>query len=285
VIFPGIRGAVENIIAQEISDFGLELVEPTPAICSAVGIGQNECFPGTGAGIKMLIGNELDFSLSSRPLKSAERNMGLDEEAVAIDALVFVGNPDLDIDYLKEEEIKDIYVGSGPITWNKYGSIQDQEITSYSRIPGTSGTVDYFIETVLDEEQFGQDRVVYVGTTTKGIRNVAGNQGGIYFGSATEVVGQCKIRPFKIYNENLQMYIAPYDGTYVLPSQCPSRRNRLDVEAIRNKDYPLTRNLYVVFKVGDSRSRQVGKAYAQLLLTKQGQTAVQAAGYIKYRRD
>jgi phosphate transport system substrate-binding protein len=45
----------------------------------------------------------------------------------------------------------------------------------------------------------------------------------------------------------------------------------------------MTRNLYVAFKQDQGRSQQAGQAYANLLLSDQGQKLLQEAGFVPLR--
>ena len=78
-------------------------------------------------------------------------------------------------------------------------------------------------------------------------------------------------------------YIAPYQDPFVLPSECPGKRNKLNIEAFQSGKYPITRNLFVVVKQNDQIEQQAGVAYANLLLTEQGQELIFQAGFVKIR--
>ncbi|MHC5827397.1 MAG: phosphate ABC transporter substrate-binding protein, partial [Nostoc sp.] len=66
----------------------------------------------------------------------------------------------------------------------------------------------------------------------------------------------------------------------VSPDQCPRQRNQLNTQAITNGSYPMIANLFVVIKQNKGREQQIGDAYANLLLTDQGQKAIQQAGFV-----
>jgi phosphate transport system substrate-binding protein len=79
------------------------------------------------------------------------------------------------------------------------------------------------------------------------LQKLAGNLGGIYYSSAPEAVPQCSIRALPLGRTQGQ-YIAPYQESFVLPSECPGKRNKLNIEAFLLRKYPITRNLFVVVK-------------------------------------
>lgn len=49
------------------------------------------------------------------------------------------------------------------------------------------------------------------------------------------------------------------------------------------EQYPITRLLYVIVKQNGTEEQLAGKAYADLILTKQGQQLISQAGLIKMR--
>jgi phosphate transport system substrate-binding protein len=52
---------------------------------------------------------------------------------------------------------------------------------------------------------------------------------------------------------------------------------------IKTGQYPITRRLFVIIKENGQLDEQAGNAYAQLLLTDQGQTLISKAGFVKIR--
>lgn len=241
--------------------------------------------PGSGTGIQMLLDDELDFSQSSRQIKEkefqeAEQNgYTLKQIPVAIDGIAIAVNHDLDIQGLTLEQLTGIYTGK--ITnWSQVGGT-DLKITPYSRRVEDGGTVEFFVEEVIKSDfssnvQFSQD-------TTTGLQQVASDPGGIYYASAPEVVGQCTIKPLPI-GITSDNFVAPYSPPYVDPANCPRYRNKLNVDAFQNEDYPITRQLYVVVKENGKIQEQAGKAYANLLLTVEGQKLIERAGFVRLKR-
>jgi phosphate transport system substrate-binding protein len=241
--------------------------------------------PGSGSGIRMLLDNQLAFSESSRPLKEAEyqqaeqRGFRLQEIPVAIDGIALAINPDLNVEGITLAQLKDIYTGK--ITnWNQVGG-PDRAITPYSRRPEEGGTVEFFVNNVLGGETFGSV-VTYIPTTTQALREVAANPGGLYYASAPEVVDQCTIRPLPL-GRKANEFVPPYQPPRVLPEQCPNRRNHLNASAFQSGAYPITRRLFVIVKQNGQIDQQAGEAYANLLLTNQGQELIAKAGFVRIR--
>jgi phosphate transport system substrate-binding protein len=66
-------------------------------------------------------------------------------------------------------------------------------------------------------------------------------------------------------------------------SQCPQQRNKLNVTAFQNGTYPITRQLFVIVKQNGQSDQKAGEAYANLLLTTQGQELISKAGFVRIR--
>ncbi|MDM7327636.1 MAG: PstS family phosphate ABC transporter substrate-binding protein [Thermosynechococcus sp. Uc] len=268
-----IRRDVDPLLQAAWPNFRLRYVDPPTGT------------PGSGSGIRMLLNNQLSFAQSSRPLKDEElakaaaQGIQLAAIPVAIDGLAIAVNPRLGIPGLTVQQIADIYTGK--ITnWQQVGG-PSLKIIPFSRHPEDGGTVQYFIEEVLGKQPLS-NTVVIVRDTTDGLRRVAATPGGIYYASAPEVVGQCTIHPLPLGQQKDQ-YVPPYQEPYVPPERCPQQRNQLNYRAFQEGTYPITRRLFVIAKEGNSPDAQAGRAYADLLLTDQGQAAIKKAGFVRLR--
>lgn len=267
-----IRTQADAAIETALPKFQLRYTNPTTGA------------PGSGTGIKMLLTNQLAFSQSSRAVKDKEyqqaqqRGFKLEEIPVAIDGIAIAVNPKLNIPGLTLTQLKDIYTGK--ITnWQEVGG-ENQKIVPFSKI-SEGGTVEFFVNNILEKEKFGQN-VEKISTTTEGLRKVAQNKGGIYYASAPEVVGQCGIKPLPIGRTQSSL-IPPYKEPYIPPSDCPQKRNQLNVDAFRSDEYPMTRRLFVVVKKNNQIDEKAGVAYANLLLTDRGQKLISEAGFVRIR--
>jgi phosphate transport system substrate-binding protein len=69
----------------------------------------------------------------------------------------------------------------------------------------------------------------------------------------------------------------------VPPEACPGQRNRINSEGLRSGDYPLTRRLFVILREDGSVDQQAGEAYANLLLSQQGQDLLAQSGFVPIR--
>ena len=267
-----IRKEVDSQIKTTLPKFQLRYTHPITGT------------PGSGSGIKMLLNNQLAFSQSSRAVKDKEyqqaqqRGFKLQEIPVAIDGIAIAVNPNLKIPGLTLPQLKDIYTGK-VTNWQEVGG-KNLSVIPYSRTLAAGGTVDFFHEHILESENFGSN-IEFVVDTTEGLRKVTQNEGGIYYASAPEVVGQCTIKPLPIGRTS--NFIPPYKNPFIPPSQCPKKRNKLNTEAFKSGKYPITRRLFVVVKKNGQIDEKAGVAYADLLLTDEGQKLISKAGFVRIR--
>ncbi|NEQ22114.1 MAG: PstS family phosphate ABC transporter substrate-binding protein [Microcoleus sp. SIO2G3] len=267
-----IRSTIDPQMTAAFSNFQLRYTDPVS--------GQ----AGSATGIRMLLDNQLAFAQSSRSFSAQEnqeaqqRGFALKAIPVAIEGIAIAVHPDLNLPGLTIEQLRGIYTGT--ITnWSQVGG-PNLPITAFSRRVEDSGTVEFFVENVLGGTSLGAS-VRSIGTTTEALRAVASDRGGIYFASAPEVVGQCTVKPLAIGRQAGQ-FVAPYQGEIFLSPQCPGQRTQLNIDALRN-NYPLTRQLFVIVKQNGQADQQAGEAYANLLLTSQGQDLLRQAGFVPIR--
>ncbi len=222
---------------------------------------------GSGVGIKDLIDGNIDVAQASRQMKSteiaaAEAN-GIEavEFSVAIDGIAIVVNAANEVDSLTMEELRGIY--NGTITnWNQVGGA-DQAITAYGR-QTTSGTYEFFFETVMHKEDFSQEVSQETGNSaiaTK-VKNDAGGIGYIGIGYANQATG-VSIVPLG----------ADADSEAFLPT---------DEGAVYSGDYPLSRHLYV-YTAGTPDGAV--KQWVEYILSDAGQQIVADTGFYKLDAD
>jgi phosphate transport system substrate-binding protein len=268
-----IRKDVDSVLESQCPRFVLRYTQPPSGQAGSV------------TGLRMLIDNQLAFSQSSRSVKAEEnaeakqKGFSLKEIPVAIDGIAIAVNHDLNIPGLTVAQLKNIYTGK--ITnWQQVGG-PNLPITVYSRSKESGGTVEFFVENVLNKENFAAN-VSYVDTTTEAVRKVATNPGGIYYASAPEIVPQCIIKSLPLGRTSNQ-FVPPYQEPFVPPSECPNKRNRLNSKAFSSGDYAITRNLFVIVKQNGQTDQQAGEAYANWLLTPQGQELIEKAGFVRIK--
>jgi len=268
-----IRLTIDPAIQAARPEFRLRYVEPTGDT------------PGSSTGIRMLIDGRVAFTQSSRPIfdqelnRAQQRGFQLEQIPVAIDGLAIAVNPNLNIPGLTLEQLRSIYTGK--ITnWQQLGG-PDLPIQPFSRPISDGGTVELFVQDNLGGQPFGPS-VKFVSTTTQALRKVADSPGGIYYASAPEVVPQCTIKPLPL-GRDLGKFVPPYQEPFVPLSQCPGKRNQLNIEAFQTGQYPITRNLFVIVKQNGQIEQQAGEAYANFLLTGQGQQLITQSSFVRIR--
>lgn len=270
-----VHGTVNDAIANAFPDYQLRYTLPSTAA------------PGSGTGIKMLLDGQLSFSESSRPLKDNEyasaeqRGFKLEQVAAALDGIALAVHPELNVDGLTVEQIQDIYTNK-VTNWSELGG-PDLPITAYSRSPEAAGTAKYFLDSIVDSETYGAN-VVFVENTTIGVRQVLDDKGGIYYASAPEIVNQCSIYAIPVAPQNQpDTFVPPFADTWRTGQACLNQANTVNKPAFRNGDYPLTRRLFVVVKADGSTDEAAGRAYVNMLLSSEGQTLIEEAGFVGIR--
>lgn len=208
--------------------------------------------PGSTTGIKMLLDNQISFAQSSRSLNDEEwkkdkerEDFKLKQIDVVRDVIAIVVHHDLNISNLTRKELRGIYTGK--ITdWSQVGG-PNRKITPYSRPEAASGTTKHFKENVLEGQGFGPN-VQYLPDTTT-IQKIIGksDSGGIYYLTPSEI-SKSLVKPLRING----------------------------IESTQAK-YPIDRRLFVIIREDDTRDAKIGKAYVELLLTKEGQDLIKKA--------
>lgn len=253
-----------NKIQQAHPRFILTYTEPTPPEK-----------PGSGSGIRMLIDGQLSVVQSSRSLKDEEfakakdRGFALEQVPVAIDGIAIYVNPQLSIPSLTLTQLKNIFTGK--ITnWKEVGGA-DLPIIPISRDPKDGGTPEFFEEKVMAKEKFAPTAQPYARDPTDSLRKVGSTPGGIGYATAAEVCNQSTVRTLPIAKETGQSPVNACNGQQV---------NKDDFA----KDaYPITRRLFVIIRRDGKLDEQAGVAYANLLLSQEGQQLVEQAGLVPLR--
>jgi len=268
-----IRQLVDSQIQNARPELQLRYVEPINSS------------PGSGSGIRMLLDGQLDFAQSSRPLTTTEyttakqRGFTLEQRQVGIDGIAVVVNPSLKVPGLTIDQLQQIYLGQ--ITnWKEVGG-PDLPITPFAQRPQDADTIIFSDNKDLQNQAFSS-QVQYVYSTTEALRKLSKTPGGLYYASARTVVPQCSVKSLPVGHTPTRL-IPPYREPKVPTQECLHKRNQVNTEAIKNGSYPLTTNLFVIIKHNNGREQQAGEGYARLLLTDQGQKAIEQAGFIGVR--
>lgn len=234
---------------------------------------------GSGLGIQKLIDggqDGLDFAISSRKVSSEESSKAknkLKEIPIIKSGLAVVVHPKLPIKALTKEQLSKIF--SGEIdNWKQAGVAEDIPINFYMRTDNSASNDEF--RRILEIIDFGKN-INYVKNTSEAVQKIAMVPGAIFVGPISDVVPQCRIKILPIINKAGKTFYPYQQKNFVSPEQCrPGKRNRVNIEAIYSDDYPLPVTLYVVVKQNGQRQEQAGQAYANLLLTAQGQQIIRS---------
>ncbi len=235
---------------------------------------------GSGIGIEKLIDggqDGLDFALSSRDVSSEEQFKAKKKlftlKAIPVfkSGLAVAVNPNLAINTVTKEQLSKIF--NGKINnWRQAGALIDIPITFYVRGGNSTSTNDF--RKSLEIIDFGE-KINYVNSTSEGLQKITKEPGGIFVGPISDIVPQCGVKTLPIVNTEGKSFYPYQQQNFVSPAQCrPGKRNRVNIEAIYSGEYPLPVIFYVVVKQNAQREQQAGQAYANLLLTKQGQEMI-----------
>jgi phosphate transport system substrate-binding protein len=190
---------------------------------------------GTGGGFEKFCAGETDISDASRPIKDDEEvpickknNVTYREVQVASDGIAVVTNPELKVDCLTTDQLKELWNEGSKVT--KLSQIDPKlpgtELSLFG--PGTdSGTFDFFTDEINGEE--GVSRKDYQPSEDDNVlvQGVAGEAGGLgYFG-------------FSYYEQN-------QDKLNLVGVNAGSGCVKPSTEAIQSGDYkPLSRPLFM----------------------------------------
>lgn len=264
-VWASIRGDIDKNLTFAFPNFQLRYVDPPQGS------------PSSGKGIKMLLENQLDFAQSSRSLKDEEyqkaqqKGFNLKEIPVAIDGMAIAVHPDLNIPGLTVEQFCNIYLGK--ITnWSEIGG-ENREIHPYLK-----QDQDVF-PCELEVKDVSKKHVRFINTTTEALRQVAKDKSGLYWSSASLLVSQCSIKTIPV-GKSIDKLIPPYQMPFIPLDQCNQNPNKVNVEVFKNGQYPLSRRLLVIVKEDGDIAQKAGEAYANLLLTEQGQKMIEELGFV-----
>ncbi len=217
-------------------------------------------------GIKMLLDGELSFAFNGRPLIDREysqarlRDMKLQQVPIAIDGIVIFGNNKIPTKGLSLDQVRNIFTGK--ITnWKQLGG-QDLPITPVLLSPEDIELLN------LDNAANIPSTTEYVSNYTLALRKVIATPGTISFASSSLVQGQQLIKVFDLAEEKSTNYLNPLVA------------GQPNLKIFKSGNYPLTRRLFLVIRQDGTPDQLAGKAYAQMLLSREGQAIVRKAGLV-----
>jgi phosphate transport system substrate-binding protein len=245
---------MNDAIAQDYPEFNLRYTKPT-----------NQD-PTYTYGIKMLLDGELSFAFNGRPLTAQEymqaklRNIKLLQIPIAIDGIAVFGNNGLVVNNLSLDQVQDIFTGKIS-NWQQLGGV-NLPITPILLTPENLEIL------AIKNLSAVSNKTKYAANYTLAVRKVIAIPGAISLASASLIQNQQGIKVFNLATEDSANYVAPM------------MKKQPNLKLFENGGYPLTRRLFVVIRQDGTPDQLAGKAYAQMILSNQGQAIVEASGFV-----
>ncbi len=227
---------------------------------------------GTHGAYMNLIGGKSDVIIASRDISrnekvsAAELGVELETAPLAIDALVFIVNPENPVKNLTSDQVRKIYTGE--ITnWKEVGGV-DHAITPYIR-NADSGSQEKMETLVMD-----------------GLKMINGTEETYMY----EIIGSQMASPY------LQLEYDEYGIGYTPFFYCTAmvrdlmRVDMLSIdgvapskESLRSNKYPFVSSIYAAVRKTEDHESMAYKLY-QFLFTKKGADMIDESGYIAFRK-
>jgi phosphate transport system substrate-binding protein len=254
-----LRKDLHPVIELAFPQFRLQYVNPEDGM------------PSSEKGIDMLLAQQVDFVQSSKGIpaaqlkKARQKDIQLKKIPIAISGFAIAVHPHLDI---------------AGITLNEYQSIMAGDIQNWHELGGPDLPIHIYS---TEDKSAGRKPFAIVKNATEAFRRISQDPGGLHIASVALVVPQCGVKALSIGLDRSHL-ISPYQEPLIPASNCSQKhRNRVDINALQIKSYPLMRDLSVVIIADGGAKQELGESYAQMLLTKQGQELIQKAGYLNYQ--
>lgn len=205
---------------------------------------------GSGVGIAALIDGTCDIANSSRALKDEEKQAGLIEHRIALDAVCVIVNSQNPINELTLEQVKAIF--KGEITnWGEVGG-PNLEIVVYTR-ESTSGTYETFEAKVMKPDNITL-RALTKTSNGEMAQAISGNPNGIGYVGIGYLTNASGIKALKING------VEPNAAT------------------VQSGTYPISRYLYMITK---GQPEGLSKDFIEFILSSDGQKIVEEHGFVK----
>jgi phosphate transport system substrate-binding protein len=249
-----------------------------------------ERISGTETSIKKINDKQIDFMFASEAVNT---KIPTTLKVIAYDAIAVVVNPNLPVKSLTMEDLTNIITGK-VTDWK---NIPNSNVTSSIPIHvyyRNEGTTKFLTDTLVDQGDRDRDRAFKSNNffeltdshsrLTEAKNKVQNDPGGVYFVTASQSVDQCEFKPVPIIKESKKEPVAPYEGQLTpRDANCASvpedNRNKVNIQAIKDHSYPLTRPIYLVLR-DDNPAKQWGEYYLNVLQTDEGKEIILKAGFL-----
>ena len=214
-------------------------------------------------GIRMLTDGELSFVFNGRPLTAEEhvtakaRGISLKQVPIALDGVVVFANSGVGVTALSLDKVKDIFAGK--ITnWNQLGGIE---------LPVVPVLLSDEELEILDVKEVAET-TQYATNNTQVLRKIIGTPGAISLASASLVANQKLITPLDLAAPHSNNFVRPFIG------------GKPNLESFKDGAYPLTKRQFLVIRKDNTLDELAGYAYANSVISGQGQKYVTDAGSV-----
>ncbi|MGL5833361.1 MAG: PstS family phosphate ABC transporter substrate-binding protein [Waterburya sp.] len=231
--------------------------------------------PGSTSSIAMLLDSIVSFAESSRPLKeneytiAKERGIRLKQIPIASDGVVFFVHPSLPIDKLSTAQIRDLILGK--ITNWKQLNGPDLPAKPFVLNPKVAPGSLLLLFEQPELTKFGAS-TQFVRDSTDAIRKVNRTPGSFSYAYAATIINQRSVRPLLLAPGSSQAYVNPF-----------TKERKINSEAFKDGSYPLVRRLFIIIRQDGTIDELSGLAYANLLLSKEGQQLIKEANLVPIR--
>ncbi|WP_435182065.1 phosphate ABC transporter substrate-binding protein PstS family protein [Halorussus sp. AFM4] len=246
---------------------------------------------GTGGGFaNFFCAGKTDINDASRPIqqKEIEQCRGNDiqpvEFQVATDALTVVVNNEADwVDCVTFAELREIWgPGDPPQKWSDVRSEWPNKELNLYGAASTSGTFDFFTETVMGEE--GKHRSDYQGTEKDNtiVQAVQGDQYAMgYFGFAYYISNKDSLKALSITNNESEQTTAQTTtaSSTTTSSATEAKCVPPTFQTARSGQYPLARPLFIYVKQS-SLSEEAVREFTRFYLEKSDSDLIKQVGYV-----
>ncbi len=227
--------------------------EPNPAVTIASrGIMMDDTHP-----IDLVVGTAPNAD-ERRAAEEAGRELVL--VPVCCDAFVFLVNSDNPVDSLTAEQIRGIYSGTVRL-WSEVGGADGQTIEAYQR-PHGSGSQTAMEEMVMNGFQLTSAEQNYIADGMADLIRQVGN-----YDNAPTSLGYSYLYYVTGLYRSGSVKVLAVDG--IAPTD----------ENLQSGAYPFTVNYYAVYE----RGNETAAAFADWLISEEGQRCIAQAGYVPLR--
>lgn len=217
---------------------------------------------GSGTGISSLIQGDIGICAASRPMKAEEiadaKKNGITPEkyAVAKDAISIIVNPQNKVKVLTMAQLKQLFTGAANDWKSLGGDANKVEILSRET---SSGTYEYFLEHVLNKDDFAKSTRMMPATSSV-ITTVAADRGAIgYVGLGYAIEAAGKVSTVAIKKDAVSPAIEPTEAS------------------VLDGSYPISRDLYF-YTAGEPVGAE--KKFLDFCLSPEGQQLVEKVGFV-----